>query len=80
MADQHKDDAKKQDRQAARGAGVDQPVSMSGYRTSKRESDDDYLAEAAGLPGVNMPNAPKAGKEQQQGSKAGNGQKLGKKD
>lgn len=71
MAD-HKDESKKEERQGARGSGVDQQAPMSGYRTVKRDSDEDYLPEAAGLPGVDMPNMPKESKEQpQQKNKAG---------
>lgn len=66
-----------QRRQSAQGSGVDQPAphAMSGYRTTKRENDEDYVAEASGFPGVEMPNVPKAERE---GRKMGEGDSEGR--
>lgn len=45
-------------RTSAQGSGVDRPAPMSGYRTMKRPDAEDYLPEASGLSGADMPNAP----------------------
>jgi len=44
--------------EAARGSGVDRPAphALDGYRTRKRDGQEDYLAEAWGLPGADKPN------------------------
>ena len=58
--------------ESARGSGVDKPAPHAAYRTRKRAEQNDYLAEASGLPGVEMPN--QAHEEKMAGKSGGGGE------